>query len=139
MALKELNHYLVLAKDIEASKLFYTEALGMEIAPRPQAPFPGYWLSVKGVICVHLAAANDDPKMLEFFAREAGKAGEGSGAVHHIAFMADDLSAFLKRFDALKVSILRRYVADARLEQIFVNDPDGVTIEINFPGYPLNQ
>ena len=40
MALTELNHYFVRAKNLERSRSFYCDALGFEVMPRPNFPFP---------------------------------------------------------------------------------------------------
>ena len=48
MPLTELNHYFVRANDLEKTKDFYVGVLGFEVMPRPNFPFPGYWLGVNG-------------------------------------------------------------------------------------------
>ena len=53
----ELNHFLLVAKNLERTKDFYCRVLGMEVAKeRPDFGFPGYWLKTNGHICVHLAS-----------------------------------------------------------------------------------
>lgn len=47
MPLTGLNHYFVRANDLERSKNFYVDVLGFEVMPRPDFPFPGYWLGIK--------------------------------------------------------------------------------------------
>ena len=54
MPLTELNHYFVRVKDLERSRNFYCEALGFAVMPRPDFPFPGYWLGVGGKVQVHM-------------------------------------------------------------------------------------
>ena len=46
MALTELNHYLLVAKNLERTKDFYCNVLGLELADRPDFGFPGYWLKI---------------------------------------------------------------------------------------------
>ncbi len=46
MPLTELNHYLLVAKNLERTKKFYQDVLGMELADRPDFGFPGYWLKI---------------------------------------------------------------------------------------------
>lgn len=133
MPLTDLNHFLVLTKDIETSRRFYIEALGMRDAPRPWAPFPGAWLAIGSQVCLHLAQANDDPAMLHHFGRSPGETLHGSGAVDHIAFNAGDLQEFEQRLTQQSIPYRRRSIPKSGLEQIFVTDPDGVTIELNFP------
>src|SRR5215218_10913014 len=55
MALTKLEHVLVLTEDIEATRDFYRDALGLEQGERPPLEFPGYWLYAGGVPCVHVA------------------------------------------------------------------------------------
>jgi len=54
MPLTELNHYFIRANDLEKTKAFYCDVLGFEVMPRPDFPFPGYWLGVNGKIQVHM-------------------------------------------------------------------------------------
>ena len=57
MPITELNHFLLVAKDLERTKDFYCRVLGMEVDKgRPDFGFPGYWLKANGETCVHLAS-----------------------------------------------------------------------------------
>ena len=57
MAIKTFEHILILAKDIEVTKSFYVDILGLETGYRPNFPFHGYWLYVKNhsEACIHMA------------------------------------------------------------------------------------
>ena len=56
MPITELNHFLLVAKDLDRTKDFYCRVLGMEVdTQRPDFGFPGYWLKANGETCVHLA------------------------------------------------------------------------------------
>ena len=39
-----LNHYSICTADLEASRRFYVDALGLGVGPRPEFPFSGRWL-----------------------------------------------------------------------------------------------
>jgi len=57
----------------------------------------------------------------------------GSGAVDHIAFFANGLEekiALLKKF---QIPYRERTVPVLKLHQIFLDDPNGVVIELNYP------
>ena len=41
MPVTAINHYLVVSKNLERSKQFYQEVLGLELAERPDFGFPG--------------------------------------------------------------------------------------------------
>ena len=49
MALRRLEHVLVLTDDLEATKDFYCDALGLEVGERATLEFPGYWLYLGAV------------------------------------------------------------------------------------------
>jgi hypothetical protein len=55
-----------------------------------------------------------------------------SGVVDHIAFLATDPQSVGDRLNAMGVPARKRYLPAAGLFQIFVQDPDGLTIELNF-------
>ena len=44
MPLKTFEHVLILANDLEKTKDFYVDLLGLTNGYRPDFPFPGYWL-----------------------------------------------------------------------------------------------
>jgi catechol 2,3-dioxygenase-like lactoylglutathione lyase family enzyme len=50
-----LDHVLVLTDDLEATRSFWCDGLGFEVAERPELPFPGYWLTLGGGPCLHIA------------------------------------------------------------------------------------
>ena len=54
MPAMSLNHYTIIARDLEATKDFYTDVVGLSVGDRPPLDFPGYWLYCGGVPTVHL-------------------------------------------------------------------------------------
>jgi catechol 2,3-dioxygenase-like lactoylglutathione lyase family enzyme len=57
-----------------------------------------------------------------------------TGVVDHIAFSATEPESLAARLETLGVPMRKRFFAEFRLFQIFVKDPDGLTIELNFHG-----
>ncbi len=49
MPLGALQHYTIEPSDLEATKDFYCDVLGLENGDRPPLGFPGYWLYSGGV------------------------------------------------------------------------------------------
>src|SRR3954471_20320338 len=89
MPITELNHFLLVAKDLERTKDFYCRVLGMVVdAERPDFGFPGYWLKANGDTCVHLASQQPNEIRDRFLLKKHPKGTAGSGAVDHIAFLA---------------------------------------------------
>ncbi len=59
---------------------------------------------------------------------------DNTGVVDHIAFLATQPEAFAARFNAVGLPARKRYFPEFRLFQMFVQDPNGLTIELNFHG-----
>lgn len=134
MALTELNHYFVRANDLEKTKAFYVEVLGLEVMPRPDFPFPGYWLGVNGKIQVHMGQAGVPNAELYYLGTPRHAATDNSGVIDHIAFLATEPEHFVKRFKERGLSFRPRSFPESELYQLFVQDPDGLMIELNFWG-----
>jgi hypothetical protein len=56
----------------------------------------------------------------------------GTGVVDHIAFRATGLKQMLEHLSAEKVDFKQRQVNDQGLYQLFMFDPNGIKIELNF-------
>jgi catechol 2,3-dioxygenase-like lactoylglutathione lyase family enzyme len=108
--------------------------LGFEVMPRPDFPFPGYWLGVNGRIQVHMAQAGVPNSDLYYLGSPKNAAKNNSGVIDHIAFLATDPGGFVKRLKELGVAARPRSLPESELFQIFIKDPDGLTIELNFFG-----
>jgi catechol 2,3-dioxygenase-like lactoylglutathione lyase family enzyme len=126
MPLHGLEHALVLTDDLEATRAFYCDALGFEVGNRPELAFPGYWLTLDGVACLHVA----DRAAYEAHAEEVGLE-PVVGPVDHLAFAADDQAGLVVRLEAAGASAVRNDVAAVGMTQLFVEDPNGVRIELN--------
>lgn len=134
MPITELNHYFVRANDLEKTKDFYVEVLGLEVMPRPNLPFPGYWLGANGKVQVHMGPHNVANASLYYIGTPQNAATDHSGVVDHIAFLATEPEQFARRFQALGIGFRPRYLSESRLYQLLLKDPDGLTIELNFFG-----
>ena len=132
MPITELNHYLLVARDLERTRDFYQNVLGLELAERPDFGFPGYWLKTGDDICVHLASQEPNDTRDMFLLKKHPRGTAGSGSVDHIAFLAKDPREVRQRIQKNNVEMHFRSFPDAKLFQIFLKDPDDVTIEINF-------
>jgi catechol 2,3-dioxygenase-like lactoylglutathione lyase family enzyme len=134
MPLTELDHYFVRARDLERSRSFYCDALGFEVMPRPNLPFPGYWLGVNGKTQVHMGQDRIPDEAAYYFGTSSASARDNAGVVDHIAFQGTDPENLARRLGSLGLPWRTRFIAGIRLFQIFVADPDGLMIELNFPG-----
>jgi catechol 2,3-dioxygenase-like lactoylglutathione lyase family enzyme len=139
MPVTALNHYLIVSKNLERSKKFYQEVLGLDVAERPDFGFPGYWLKTGDNICVHLASQAANKIRDQFLLKKHPRGTNGSGSVDHIAFLAQDPEGVRNRIQKNNVDMHFRSFPDAKLFQIFLKDPDDVTIELNFLGEVIDE
>jgi catechol 2,3-dioxygenase-like lactoylglutathione lyase family enzyme len=131
MPLTQLEHYLVLTADLDGTRDFYRDALGLREGARPPLGFPGYWLYVGDVPCIHVAEWNTYSKHSIAAGISVTAPAPGTGPLDHIAFNAVDLSAVKARLAAHKIEYSVNEVPMAGLIQLFLKDPNGVKIEIN--------
>jgi catechol 2,3-dioxygenase-like lactoylglutathione lyase family enzyme len=141
MPITELNHFLLVAKDLERTKDFYQKVLGLDLAERPDFGFPGYWLKTGDNICVHLASQDPNEIRDQFLLKKHPKGTAGSGSVDHIAFLAKNAGEVRARIQQNNIEMHYRSFPDAKppLFQIFLKDPDEVTIELNFLGETIRE
>ena len=132
MPITDLNHYFVRANDLEATRAFYCSVLGLEEMARPDFPFPGYWLGAQGKIWVHMGPHGVDNSETYYLGTQPDSSTANSGVVDHIAFACTDPEEFHERLQRLEIPLRKRYFAQFNLFQIFVKDPNGLTIELNF-------
>ena len=132
MPLSKLEHYLVMTADLAATRAFYVDALGFSDGFRPELGFPGYWLYLGDTPCIHVA----EWKTYTAHSRRLGlpvtAPAPGTGSLDHIAFHASDYEGFVARLASRGV---RAHALDspvAGLRQLFVLDPNGIKLEINF-------
>lgn len=119
-----LDHFLVLTDDIDGTRDFWCGALDLEVGARPPLEFPGYWLYAGGVPCVHVA----ERAAFDAHSQRIGIAA-ASGPVEHVAFSADDYEGVVGRLEGGGIDAAKNSVPGMR--QLFVEDPNGVKIEIN--------
>ena len=123
-----LNHFSIRSTDLDACERFYVGVLGLTVGPRPDFPFPGLW--------IYRGDHADPANAVVHIIGKGGPDGaprQGSGAVDHIAFFADGLAAMRAHLEAQGVAYRHRVVPALGLQQVFVTDPCGVLIELNYP------
>jgi catechol 2,3-dioxygenase-like lactoylglutathione lyase family enzyme len=131
MPLTQLEHYLVLTHDLDATRDFYRDALGLREGARPPLGFPGYWLYAGEVPCIHIAEWTTYRAHSIAAGISVSTPAPGTGPLDHIAFNAIDLAGVKARLSAHEINYAVNEVPAAGLTQLFLNDPNGVKIEIN--------
>ncbi len=87
MPAMSLNHYTILARDLEATKDFYTDVVGLSVGDRPPLGFPGYWLYCGGIPTVHLIGHRPENEPIPDAPSDPAK----TGRLDHIAFACEGL------------------------------------------------
>ena len=134
MSLKTFEHVLILADDIDKTKDFYVDILGLNIGYRPDFPFKGYWLYLDEnpkAACIHLAMRKQDTGQ-DYYIGKKDDVKSGSGAIDHVAFNADDIESMKAKLEKISIEYTHRKVPGFPLEQLFIMDPDGVKVELNY-------
>jgi catechol 2,3-dioxygenase-like lactoylglutathione lyase family enzyme len=127
MPLGGLDHVTVLSDDLEATRAFYCNVLGLTEGRRPDLGFPGYWLYCEGRAVVHLV--DREGQLAE---NRRGDYSPGGAALDHVAFHGRDASEVVSRLRAHHIAYRENHIAEIGLRQLFVRDPNGIMIEMNF-------
>jgi catechol 2,3-dioxygenase-like lactoylglutathione lyase family enzyme len=138
MSLSTLDHCSIRTVKLDETRDFYVDLLGMIDGDRPDFDFPGNWLYVDGKPVVHLVGVDpDDPSgLIEYLGGDIDASkldgSGGSGAFDHVAFRAKDPEMLMARLETKRVKYRERKVPDLDLFQIFIEDPNGITVELNY-------
>src|SRR5258708_38333697 len=119
MTIERLDHINIRTPDVKATEAFFMKVLGLTKGWRPDFNFPGSWLYCGEQAVVHLVGI-DKPGTIE------------DAALDHFAF-------YVRGFDDVVTKLKKhKYTYDARVgpssgrRQIFLQDPNGVRVELNF-------
>jgi catechol 2,3-dioxygenase-like lactoylglutathione lyase family enzyme len=135
-----LNHYSIRTTNMPATRDFYERVLGLTVGPRPDFPFPGLWMyrgdhaDVANAV-VHIIGmdANDPEGLKAYLGDRDPSTLTGSGALDHVAFFADGLAHMLAHLKHIGVPARERTVPSIGLHQLFLDDPNGLVVELNYP------
>jgi catechol 2,3-dioxygenase-like lactoylglutathione lyase family enzyme len=140
MMVRRLEHYNIRTTKFVETVKFYADALGMKARRSPIAPEDGptTWIyDDSGVAVIHLTPVDPaDPldsyaKQTQYRGGDPDAAFEGSGAIDHVAFECEGFDEIKARLTAMNVKFVEN-VFSGFLSQVFVKDPNGVTLELNF-------
>jgi catechol 2,3-dioxygenase-like lactoylglutathione lyase family enzyme len=121
MHIQRLDHVNVATHDLDATRRFYVDVLGLRAGDRPPFGFPGLWLYDDHVPVIHVTALDASDTRVH-----------GSGTIDHIAFRADGLASMRERVRGLNIPATECIVPRNGELQIFLRDPNGVKIELTF-------
>ena len=135
-----INHFSIRTTDLESSRRFYADVLGLTVGPRPPFPFPGLWMyrgdhgDIANAVVHIIGIDKQKAQGLQDYLGDREQDGlQGTGAIDHIAFFADGLSTMLSHLNGAGVPYRERTVPGIGLHQVFLHDPQGVMVELNYP------
>lgn len=133
MPLNFIDHYLIQTADLEGTKDWYCDVLGMRLGDNPDFKMPVYWLYLgeKDVLHLTVGGQNVSENRKKYLGQQSTDV-YGSGVVDHIAFRCTGLREMMDHLDRKGVEYTRRQVNDQGLFQLFLIDPNGVKVELNY-------
>jgi len=130
MQILSLDHAALLVRDVERSRRFYGQVLGMEEVSRPSNfTFPGAWFR-KGRAEIHLIGEAEPDRVSQVqpgYRREE----QSRGYAAHIAFEVDDLEKAQQHLRTHNVEVVGGpHPRGDGVLQLYVCDPDGYIVEL---------
>lgn len=121
MRINRIDHFNIRTRDLDRLCEFYTQVLALEIGDRPPFDSPGVWLYAGGHPILHVGVAED-----------RGGDVDDTLPLDHIALETEGLVDAVARLDKAGIEYRMVDVPGREMKQIFVRDPDGVALELNF-------
>jgi len=118
-----INHIQLVAEKELVLKLrdFYCDVVGLTEGFRPAFERFGFWLYIGDKDAVHLITPKEgDDRSFQ------------KSSFDHVAFKTGDYESVLKRLKSLNISFEEKPIPDMTTHQIFLRDPVGNRVELNF-------
>jgi len=119
MSIESMNHFTVLSSDLEKSKAFYIDILGLTEGYRPPFEFPGAWLYAGDQAILHIMADRPMPQ-------------SAPGVIDHMAFTASNLQLVVDTLKHHGIEYKLQRLKGLDIWQLFCHDPDGAKVELDF-------
>ena len=118
-----INHIqLVAEKDLVIQlKDFYCDVVGLTEGFRPAFERFGFWLYIGDKDVIHLITPKDGD----------GRSSQKS-SFDHVAFKTGEYEGVLKKLKSLNISLEEKPIPGMTAHQIFLRDPAGNRVELNF-------
>ena len=122
MTVLGVDHINIGTPQLDVTRTFFRDAIGLVEGWRPDFPFAGAWLYAGDTAVVHLADLAE------------AKLPSNQAALDHFALRIDDYDAAIAKLDAAGVRYRAVDIPNSTIRQINVRDPNGVNIELNYRG-----
>ncbi|WP_426164417.1 VOC family protein [Sandarakinorhabdus sp. DWP1-3-1] len=130
MTVKSLDHVNIQTTAVAETAQFLADVL--ELRPGPVVPGGDMarvtWMyDAQDRPLVHITLPG------QTFAEDADRPLRAdTGALHHVAFECTGHAAMLERLERLGIPARHRHIGEIGLQQVFVTEPNGVLLELNF-------
>jgi catechol 2,3-dioxygenase-like lactoylglutathione lyase family enzyme len=115
-----LDHVTLRTGDLEGTREFLQNLLGLTVGYRPPFGFPGYWLYEGDQPIVHLIPGGGTP------------VGRSAEAIDHIGFRLDGYDEFRAGLDKKGTPYSTMDLPDLGERRLFVRTPGQILIELVF-------
>jgi catechol 2,3-dioxygenase-like lactoylglutathione lyase family enzyme len=125
-----LFHIAIKTSDLEVTRVFWRDIIGLREIARPDFGFPGAWLACPqpgGQAIIHVYAGGPALGL-------SGKAPRGSAAIDHVSLSCSGYRDYVARFKRNGLPFREFIVPGTTLWQLFVYDPSGIQLELTFEG-----
>ncbi len=128
MTIRVLHHINIATTKLEETRDFYERVLGLYVGARPDFPEDGYWLFIPG----------SDHPIVHLSPNKSGgpdRMSDTGNRLDHVAFFGVEMEKTLAHLDACGIEYHRaddRLYLDAKMVQVFLKDPNGITVELGF-------
>jgi catechol 2,3-dioxygenase-like lactoylglutathione lyase family enzyme len=135
MPLLKLQHFLIQTTDLPGTVKWWEEVLGLRSGPHPDFGFPVAWLYCGEEDVLHITEGGAQVSAnRQAYLAQTSQAVSGTGVLDHVAFHTDGLPEMMDRLKRHGVTYKSRRVDAQGLFQLFLFDPNGVKVELNFDG-----
>jgi catechol 2,3-dioxygenase-like lactoylglutathione lyase family enzyme len=122
MTIKQLDHVNIHTADLPGTVQFYVDVIGLEKGDRPTTiGRPGAWLYCDGRPLIHLIEIDKAEK-------------SGTGVIDHVAFDTEGYDTIAGKLKERGMAFEAKELSDFKIRQLFIYDPNGVKLELNFRG-----
>lgn len=128
MPIKGFAHINVSTSDLERSRRFYAEVIGLTDGYRPPFGRPGAWMYLDDQPIVHISTSRSpspDKTKIDAF--------------DHVALWTENIEHHRKLLNQNSVKFVEFGVPETNQYQLFFKDPDGTEIELIFSGEEANN
>jgi catechol 2,3-dioxygenase-like lactoylglutathione lyase family enzyme len=115
---------------------FYCRIAGLCVGEHPPLEFPGYWLYAGATPCLHAAERQAYAAHAARLGLDVQEQPAGAGPLDHIAFNASDHESLSGQLESNGVLAVCNTVPGGGPRQLFIEDPNGVRVEINVRNSP---